>query len=351
MSLTSVLICSHFVAYSFVSGSSNSDNSSMSLSNLRLKYWAPFINHELLVVPGIRWYIANLFVRHGLLSSVENVDYFHQSNPVSSYIINEANRIYQACYHDARYYTFQVMDSCFGNNSMRGMSGRILSYDHMCHQYEVIVNVIKHSSMEEVRCHLSPCVMKPVMILTNEKNWSTYHLSRKSKTSKRNIALLNLPEQILSMMPPNIDSQSVLIFRYDVFELLRRKFTRPDQAVNGAAVKVLMNELDRQEAYAKHGIDSDNLLEKHIMSLINECGSCDFSMPFIDPDKSLHKSGEGLYEFDVILKKTMTYQDLDNAIYNKFSKQEKLTFNRGSFQSLIPGQDIDDNVCDLCIDW
>jgi hypothetical protein len=74
-------------------------------------------------------------------------------------------------------------------------------------------------------------------------------------------------------------------------------------------------------------------------------------MPFIDPDKSLHKSGEGLYEFDVILKKTMTYQDLDNAIYNKFSKQEKLTFNRGSFQSLIPGQDIDDNVCDLCIDW
>jgi hypothetical protein len=240
---------------------------------------------------------------------------------------------------------------CYGNDSMRGMTGRILSYDNVYHQYEVIVNIIKHSSMEEVRCHLSPSVMKPDMILTNEKNWSSYHLGRKSKTSKQNVALLNPPHHILSMLPPNFDLQSVLIFRYDVFEVLRRKFPRPEQAVNGDATKVLMRELDRQEVYAKLGVDTEDIIEQHVMSLINEGGSCDFRMPFIDSDKSLHKSGEGLNEFDLILNKTKSYPDEDNALHEKFLKQKKLTFNCGSFQSLIPGQDIDDNVCDLCIDW
>ncbi len=127
--------------------------------------------------------------------------------------------------------------------------------------------------------------------------------------------------------------------------MLRRKFPQPEQAVNGEATKVLMKELDCQETYAKLGVDTGNLLEQHVMSLINGGGSCVFRMPFIDSDKSLHKSGEWLNEFDLIINQSNSYPDA------KFSNHMKLHFNSGSFKLLIPGKDIDDNVCDLCINW
>ena len=130
----------------------------MSLSNLRLKYWSQFINHEISVVSGIRWYIANLLVRSGMVYSVEQVVNLNHSEHITSYVHNKAIRIYQTCYHDSRYYSFKVMDYD-GNDSMRGMTGRILSYDTICHQYNVVVNMIQHFSMKETICHLSPSVI------------------------------------------------------------------------------------------------------------------------------------------------------------------------------------------------
>ena len=183
----------------------------MSLSNLRLKYWSQFINHEILFVSGIRWYIANLLVRSGMVFSVEQVVNLNHSEHITSYVHNKAICIYQTCYHDLRYYSFKVMDYD-SYDSMRGMTGRILSYDTICHQYNVVVNMIQHSSMKEIICHLSPSVMEPDMILPTEMNWSNYHLSRKSKISKGNVVLLNPPQHILSTLSPNFDLQSVLMF-------------------------------------------------------------------------------------------------------------------------------------------
>ncbi len=101
------------------------------------------------------------------------------------------------------------------------------------------------------------------------------------------------------------------MFWYDVFEVLRRN-PQPEQAVNGEATKVLMRELDCQETYANLRVDTGNLLEQHVMSLINGGGSCVFRMPLIDSDKSLHKLGEGLNEFDLIINQSNSYPDLDN---------------------------------------
>ncbi len=142
----------------------------MSLSNLHLKYWSQFINHEISVVSGIRWYIANLLVQSGMVFSVEQVVNLNHSEHITSYVHNKAIRIYQTCYHDSIYYSFIVMDYD-GNDSMRGMTGRILSYDTICHQYNVVVvNMIQHSSIKEIICRLSPSVMEPDMILPTEMN-------------------------------------------------------------------------------------------------------------------------------------------------------------------------------------
>lgn len=151
--------------------------------------------------------------------------------------------------------------------------------------------------------------------------------------------------------PSTYSSHVDLMFRYDLFEALRRKFLHPEKADNGEATKELTRELDRQEASAKTFDETENRLQQQVMSLLDGGGSCVFCMPFISSDKTLHKSGDGLNEFDLSSKQTKSYQDLDNAIHEKYSSQMILNFNGGSFQSLIPGQDIDDNVCDLCIDW
>ena len=310
------------------------------------KYWAPFIKHEILVVSGIRWYITNLLLCAAKASSVDQMDILLQSEPITSYVNDEAIRIYQTCYHVAKYYTFKVMEY-HGNDSMRGMTGRILSYDNICNHYNVVVNMVKNLSTEEVRCNLSPSVMMPVMILPTEQNWSSYHLSRNSKTRTHNVVMLKHPPHI----PSTYSSHVVLMFRYDLFEALRRKFLHPEKADNGEATKELMRELDDQETSAKTFDDPENRLQQQVMSLLNGGGSCVFSMPFISSDKTLHKSGDGLNEFDLSIKQTKSFQDFDNAIHEKYSSQMILNFNGGSFQSLIPGQDIDDNVCDLCIDW
>ncbi len=42
-------------------------------------------------------------------------------------------------------------------------------------------------------------------------------------------------------------------------------------------------------------------------------------MPFNALGKTLHKAGDGLNEFDLIIKHSGSVTDLDNAIHEKFS--------------------------------
>jgi hypothetical protein len=92
-------------------------------------------------------------------------------------------------------------------------------------------------------------------------------------------------------------------------------------------------------------------MKKYIMTVTNAGGSRLFDMPFNALGKTLHKAGDGLNEFDLIIKHSGSVTDLDNAIHEKFSHVMKLQFNDCSFESLIPGKDIEDNVYDLCINW
>jgi hypothetical protein len=87
------------------------------------------------------------------------------------------------------------------------------------------------------------------------------------------------------------------------------------------------------------------------MTVINTACSCQFDMPFIALGKTLHKAGDGLNEFDLIIKDSSSVSGLDDAIHDKFSPDMKVQLKDCSFESLIPGKDIEDNVCDLCINW
>ena len=131
----------------------------------------------------------------------------------------------------------------------------------------------------------------------------------------------------------------------------RRKFPQPEQSANGVSDKELMREVDCKESDERMQMDTKHLHEKYIMTVINAGGSCLFNMPFNALGKTLHKAGDGLNEFDLIIKHSGSVTDLDDAIHDKFSHDMKLQFYDCSFELLIPGKDIKDNVCDLCINW
>ncbi len=120
----------------------------MSRSTFCPKYWSQLINHEISIFSGIRWYIACVLMHCGLVSSVDQVVNCNHSEFLTSYVDNKAICIYQTCYHDTRYYSFKIMDYD-GPDSMRGLTGTILSYNNTCNQYNVVINIIQKSAMTE----------------------------------------------------------------------------------------------------------------------------------------------------------------------------------------------------------
>ena len=155
-------------------------------------------------------------MRCGFVSSVDQVLNHNHSEYLTSYVDKEAIRIHHTCYHDTRYFSFKIMDYD-GPDSVRGLTGMILSYDNICHQYNVVINIIQNPSMTEHQCALSPSVMEPVNLLPNEMNWSSYHLSRGSKKSRADVVKLNLPCQTVEQktvptLPHVTDLQSMFKF-------------------------------------------------------------------------------------------------------------------------------------------
>ena len=74
-------------------------------------------------------------------------------------------------------------------------------------------------------------------------------------------------------------------------------------------------------------------------------------MPFSVSDKSLHRAGAGLNEFDLIKEQRCTLLEIYDPIIKEFSREQIIICNDYSFELLNPGEELDDNVCDLCQKW
>ncbi len=76
-----------------------------------------------------------------------------------------------------------------------------------------------------------------------------------------------------------------------------------------------------------------------------------FTMPFIVSDKSLHTSGKGSKELDLLDGGEAALPSMDATIHNVFSHEEPIVITSQLFESLLPGKEIDESVCDLCLKW
>ena len=223
-----------------------------------MQYWSQFISHEISTVKGIKWYISNVLVRCGFIASIDEVA------KCNNYVVNEAVRIYQLCYQDKKYSSFTIKDY-EGHENLNGLTGVISSYDCVRHQYNIIIKGNQGLTQPEYRCALSPGVLEPTYLLRKELNWSTYHLSRGSKNNGLKVIQLKTPrespenESMLLTTNLSTDLLPVLKFRYDTFELMRRRFPHPEQTSNGVSDKSLAKELDREEHADEMALDVLNI--------------------------------------------------------------------------------------------
>ncbi len=76
-----------------------------------------------------------------------------------------------------------------------------------------------------------------------------------------------------------------------------------------------------------------------------------FTMPFVASDRSLHTSGIGSEEFNLLDGHETALPLMDATIHKDFSHEEPIVITSQSFESLLPGKEIDESVCDLCLPW
>ncbi len=192
----------------------------------------------------LRWYINVVFLCEGVFCpgidlNIQNIQQHH--------VIMEANRIFDLCYRADK-------DTLFVNTNhkscchMNGCHGKIVCYDSLWQQYNVFITSNNaNQSVGHIKA-LSPGVMEPTYVLWEERNLSSYHLSRQdTQSSTTKVIQLELPKPS-SVEPISIlqDNEVKCCFLYDIFELVRWVHTHPEQVVNGSLKTLLLKELKKQ---------------------------------------------------------------------------------------------------------
>ncbi len=90
-----------------------------------------------------------------------------------------------------------------------------------------------------------------------------------------------------------------------------------------------------------------------MMNTQSESPICEdyFTMPFVVSNKSLHTTGIGSKEFNLLDGNETALPSMDETLHKVFSNQESIVITSQSFESLLPGKEIDKSVCDLCLTW
>ncbi len=106
----------------------------------------------------------------------------------------EANHIFNLCYRADKYTLFVITNhkSCC---HMNGCHGNIVGYDSLRQQYNVFITSNNANQSVGYIKALPPGVIEPTYVLQEERNPSSYHLSRQdTKSSTTKVIQLELPK-------------------------------------------------------------------------------------------------------------------------------------------------------------
>jgi hypothetical protein len=139
-----------------------------SRTTIRSKYWSRFINYEESVLASLQWYINVVFIREGVfrLSDALNI-----LNLQSQHVMIKAKRIFDLCYRADKYTSFVITDHK-SLSHMNGCHGKIVCYDSLRQQYNVLITSNNAKQSEGNITALSPGVMEPTYVFGRGK---THH--------------------------------------------------------------------------------------------------------------------------------------------------------------------------------
>jgi hypothetical protein len=131
---------------------------------------------------------------------------------------------------------------------MNGYHGNIVCYDSLRQQYNFFITSNNANKSVGYIKALPPGVMEPNYVLREERNPSSYHLSRQdTQSSTTKVIQLELSKPS-SIEPISIlqDNEVKCCFLYDIFELVRGVHIHPEQVANGSSKALLLKELEKQ---------------------------------------------------------------------------------------------------------
>jgi len=227
-----------------------------------------------------------------------------------------------------------VLD-CAVYPALNGYTGQILSFIQQNGLYTVSVKSTQATStcfiMQIHPQHLEP--------LHRVKEFGLNKLSNQDGEE-----VVSLPNLLCGgdLSSPHIK----VMFNLKVFELMRKRFLRPENTPSNQSINALLIELSKMDNQArlKYQHNTGELFENASI----HHNFTPFKVPFQKNDKTVFKSGCNLTYFSIDTSSSTNWDDILHSVY---AKEGTIELTKTTFDTLIPGQEIDFRIIDLCLKW
>jgi hypothetical protein len=140
-------------------------------------------------------------------------------------------------------------------------------------------------------------------------------------------------------------------FYWNLFELARKRFIRPEKTPKNQSINALSVELSKVENQAilkNQQITGDKSKYTSLQFSFNS-----FKKPFQVCDQSLFKLGCDLsfFELDKNRGTALTSDNWDDLLHKVYVEEGTFELNKTSFGTLTSRQSLDSTIIDLCLKW
>jgi hypothetical protein len=256
-------------------------------------------------------------------------------HPLIPFIYNEAVRLFKKFYQVKSSSDFVVLD-CAVYSELNGYTGRIQSLKHQNGQYTVAVNVNNTEFTSVIQ--LYPHYMEPL--------YKVKDFGITNSGAQQNEETVSLPNLLSGIDKTTPQITITIKFYWKLFELMRKRFLRPENTPSNQSINALLNELSKMDNQArlKYQHNTGELFEK---AFIHD-NFTPFQVPFQKNDKTVFKSGCNLTYFSI---DTSSNTNWDDVLHSVYAKEGTIELTKTTFDTLIPGQKIDFRIIDLCLKW
>ncbi len=255
----------------------------------RVAYWTQAAYFEESVVCGLIWYIQVSLLHSGHLNDNITIECMKAQHPLMPFIYTEAVHLFNIFYQVKNTPDFVVLDFAL-YPQLNGYRGQIQSFNHRNGLFIVDVNTTEcnsPTSPSSVVMQLCSQYMGP---LHKVKNFGM--INPGAQRSKEVVSLPNLLFGSDTRTP-----QITIKFYWKLFELVRKRFIRPEKTPKNQNINELRVELSKvnnQAILKNQQITGDKSNYTSLQFNFNS-----FKMPFQVCDQSLFKLGCDISFFEL----------------------------------------------------